>query len=102
MKVALTAKPVIDSKGFKKTRISIDGSRQKRGQTAMNGVATVVSGDKRVDVKVLTKHFAMVAKCGKLKKVHHYINAGYLNTNEPYKDQGIEPVKLEFVGHVQK
>lgn len=45
-----------DTPGIKQLRVSIDGSWQKRGHVSKNGVVTAVSGDKCVDVEVLTKH----------------------------------------------
>ena len=45
-----------DAQGIKQLRVSIDGSWQKRGHMSKNGVVTAVSGDKCVDVEILTKH----------------------------------------------
>ena len=55
-KAAAEAKAINDCPGIKRSRVSIDGSWQKRGHSSLNDVVTAISGDKCVDVEVFTKH----------------------------------------------
>ena len=151
-KAADEAKSVGDSQAdLKQTRVSIDGSWQKRGHTSLNGIVTAVSGDKCVDIEILTKH-CFGCRMWKDKKgtpeyqcwlvdhqceINHETSSGSMEASgavkifqrsiqnnkliykeylgdgdtssfldvvnsDPYKEQGIVPVKLECVGHVQK
>ena len=38
------------------TRVSIDGSWQKRGHSSLHGVVTSISGDKCIDIEIKSKH----------------------------------------------
>lgn len=44
------------SKGITMCRTKVDGSWQRRGHSSLNGVVTAISGNKCVDVQVLSKH----------------------------------------------
>ena len=39
-----------------RVRVTVDGSWRKRGHNSLNGVVTLISGGKSVDVEVLLKH----------------------------------------------
>ena len=38
------------------TRISVDGTWQKRGHSSLHGVVTAISGDKCLDVEIKSRH----------------------------------------------
>ncbi|XP_057293982.1 uncharacterized protein LOC130622537 [Hydractinia symbiolongicarpus] len=148
-RAASEANSLGDTTGIKQLRVSIDGSWQKRGHVSKNGVVTAVSGDKCVDVEILTKHcngckmwsskkgtpeyncwlldheceinhspssgsmesvgaVTMFKRSIEKHNVKEYLGDGdtssFVDVTKAnvYKDQNVEPIKLECVGHVQK
>ena len=53
-------------------RVSIDGLWQKRGHNSLHGVVTAISGDKCVDVEVLSKYCMGCKMWGKKKGTPEY------------------------------
>jgi len=72
--VRTIGKPI---EGLKQTRVSIDGSWQKPEHVSPNGIVTAVSGDKCVDIEILTE-YCSGCKIWKDKKGMRITNAGLL------------------------
>jgi len=92
--------------------VSGDGAWQKRGYSSLNGVMTLISGGKCVDVEVLSKKCKQCEhweskketdECLEWKESHECsINKSFeeISKSNPYPGQKI--TKGECIGHVQK
>ena len=61
-----------DSEGHGLRRVSLDGSRQKRGHASLNGIVTTISNGKCIDVETMTKYCRGCAMWEKKKKSPWY------------------------------